>query len=148
MDNEDTVVSNDKLFDCTTARLDREVDTSRARMTRTLYVNGFLFSALALIAKLEETHLLSFVLLLVCPIAGAIICHSSIKALQASQDQRDKIKEFWDKQDIKSFYPPFYADKGTSAIPRRSTHVVIEVLRALWGVVLVAGICQIVYVLL
>ena len=103
-------VSHDNLFLYTSARMDREVDTARARMTRMLYVNGFLFSVLALIEELATSFpTFTQTLLFAIPFAGAIISISSYFSLRASQGQRDAIKVFWEGQEFTDKYPPFFA---------------------------------------
>jgi hypothetical protein len=133
-----TKKSSDKLYEYTTARLDREVDTSRARITRMLYVSGFLFSALALVAELGLSNPVSIVLLFACPLAGAVISFSSIFALQASQAQRDQIKEDWEEHEGSENYPKFYAKKKISRLARLCIKAVPVVFCLIWTSILIA----------
>lgn len=130
----------DKLFEYTTARIDREVDTSRARITRMLVVSGFLFSALALVAELGESNIISRVLLFACPLAGAVISLSSVFALKASQKQRDQIKKDWERHEGWEDYPRFYAAKGTSNLARYCTNAVPIVICVIWVSILIAAV--------
>jgi hypothetical protein len=130
-------ISTDKLFEYTTARIDREVDTSRARITRMLYVSGFLLSALALVAELGENDPISLALLIACPCAGSALSLSSFFALQASQTQRNEIKKFWERQDCSADYPPFYASQKTSNLARRCMKAVPIVFFLIWISILI-----------
>jgi len=136
--SDETRKADDKLYEYTTARLDREVDTSRARITRMLVVSGFLFSALALVAELGEENPISFVLLFACPLAGAVISFSSVFALQASQAQRTQIKKDWEKHEGWQRYPRFYAVEGISDLARRCTHAVPIVIFLIWASILIS----------
>lgn len=130
--------ASDKLYEYTTARIDREVDTSRARLTRMLIVSGFLFSALALVAELGESNIVSRVLLFACPFAGAVLSLSSIFALNASQLQRDQIKVDWEDHEGWDDYPRFYAAKGISDRARRCINAVPWVFFLIWAAILLA----------
>lgn len=142
MSDETVKTSNDKLFEYTTARIDREVDTSRARITRMLYVSGFLFSALALVAELGDNNPISLVLMFTCPLAGSVISFSSFFALRASQVQRNEIKKFWEGQENYLDYPPFYAPTKTSNLARRCLQAVPIAMFLIWALILIAVVLQ------
>ena len=57
------IVATKDLFELTFNAMAREVDTSRARVTRFMTFNGFLIAALALLEKLDQSDPLRILLL-------------------------------------------------------------------------------------
>lgn len=117
-------------------QIEVEQGLANTRMSWNLTFQGFTIAAYTLVAASGGTAPAKWILGTAIGLASALIAFMTMRGIIASQNQRKYLKDYWEANGLRRFFPEPFSVASTSVHGRLPSYAICIVLIVMWAILL------------